>query len=403
MRGSLRSPALRAVALASGITLLGGASAHAAVDEKVTASKAVAQSCHARNLNGAAGTQSVTATAPDTGLVRARLSGGGDWDLGVFDANSGRFVAGSASFGSNELAEGFVKGGQKLVVQACRFRGDATSADLSVGFVKLAEKATGKVQLVRVDTTRKDKDALQSLGLDLTEQASKNSVDVVLHDQADVKTLRDAGFTYTVRVADMEAQSKADRDKDAKFAASNPKTQLPSGSNQYRHLADYDLEMKQLAMRYPGLVKELTLRYKTIEGRSVNGIEITQNPQAADGKPIFLQMGVHHAREWPSSEHAIEFAYDLLTNYGTSARTTDLVNTTASRPTPRRSTRAARAPTTRPGACAAPTRTATTAGSGAGAAPAPTGPTTPIAATRRSRSRRARTSATCSRRARSRI
>ena len=124
MRGSLRSPALRALALASGITLLGGASAHAAVDQKVTASKAVAQSCHARNLNGAAGTQSVTATAPDTGLVRARLSGGGDWDLGVFDANSGRFVAGSASFGSNELAEGFVKGGQKLVVQACRFRGE---------------------------------------------------------------------------------------------------------------------------------------------------------------------------------------------------------------------------------------------------------------------------------------
>jgi hypothetical protein len=328
LRGSVRSPALRSVALAAGITLLGGASAHAAVDQKVSASKAVAQSCHARYLSGAAGTQSVATTAPDTGLIRARLSGSGDWDLGVFDANSGRFVAGSAGFGSSELAEGFVKGGQKLVVQACRFRGDASSADLSVGFVKIAEKTTGKVQLVRVDTTRKDKDALQSLGLDLTEQADKSSVDVVLHDQADVKTLRDAGFTYTVRVADMEAQSKADRDKDAKFAASNPKTQLPSGSNQYRHLADYDLEMKQLAMRYPGLVKELTLRYKTLEGRSVYGIEITQNPQAADGKPIFLQMGVHHAREWPSSEHAIEFAYDLLTNYGTSARTTDLVNTT---------------------------------------------------------------------------
>ena len=328
MRGSLRSQALRAVALASGITLLGGASVHAAVDQKVAASKAVAQSCHARNLSGAAGTQSVTATAPDTGLVRARLSGGGDWDLGVFDANSGRFVAGSASFGSNELAEGFVKGGQKLVVQACRFRGDASSADLSVGFVKISEKSTGKVQIVDVSTTRKDKDALQSLGLDLTEHGDKDSVEVVLHGPADEKTLRDAGFTYTVRVADLEAQSKADRDKDAKFAASNPKTQLPSGSNQYRHLADYDLEMKQLAMRYPGLVKELTLRHKTLEGRTVNGIEITQNPQAADGKPIFLQIGVHHAREWPSSEHSIEFAYDLLTNYGASARTTDLVNTT---------------------------------------------------------------------------
>ena len=49
----------------------------------------------------------------------------------------------------------------------------------------------------------------------------------------------------------------------------------------------------------------------------MNGIEITANAQnTADGKPVFLIMGVHHAREWPSSEHTIEFAYDLLTNYG---------------------------------------------------------------------------------------
>ena len=61
-------------------------------------------------------------------------------------------------------------------------------------------------------------------------------------------------------------------------------------------------------MRYPGLVKELTLNHPSLEGRDVNGIEITQNPAARDGKPIFLQLGVHHAREWPSSEHAIEFA-----------------------------------------------------------------------------------------------
>src|SRR3712207_8923843 len=38
--------------------------------------------------------------------------------------------------------------------------------------------------------------------------------------------------------------------------------------------------------------------------RDVNGIEITTNPQnTADGKPVFFNMGVHHAREWPSSEH----------------------------------------------------------------------------------------------------
>ena len=115
-------------------------------------------------------------------------------------------------------------------------------------------------------------------------------------------------------------------------------------------------------------------------------------------------MGVHHAREWPSSEHAIEFAYDLLRNYGKDSRTTQLVQTTrtivvpvvnpdgfnisreapllgdfslfdyemkrkncrVSQSTPKKY-RAARATTTRPECCAAPTRTATTADSGAAA------------------------------------
>ena len=44
------------------------------------------------------------------------------------------------------------------------------------------------------------------------------------------------------------------------------------------------------------------------------------------GLPTFLMLGLHHAREWPSGEHAMEFAVDLVNNYGTDARITDLVN-----------------------------------------------------------------------------
>ena len=320
---------LRAFALvcAGGAVVAGPA--QGAVTQKVSAATAVDRSCHASYAGGAAGTQTVTTTAPDTGLIRARLAGKGDWDLGVFDASSGRSVAGSAGFGSNELAEGFVKQGQKLRVQACRFRGSASSADLSIGFVAIAGRSNGKVQVVDVDTAaRKDKQRLQSLGLDLTEHGDGNSVEVVLHGAADERKLRDAGFTFAVRVADLEARTKADKTADEKFAASNPKTQLPSGANQYRHLADYNLELKRLAMRYPGLAKELTLNHPSVEGRDVNGIEITKNPAAQDGKPIFLQLGVHHAREWPASEHANEFADDRLNTYGTSARTTGLVDAT---------------------------------------------------------------------------
>lgn len=35
---------------------------------------------------------------------------------------------------------------------------------------------------------------------------------------------------------------------------------------------------------------------------------------ATDGRPTFVVDGVHHAREWPSSEYTIMFAFDLLQN-----------------------------------------------------------------------------------------
>ena len=36
-------------------------------------------------------------------------------------------------------------------------------------------------------------------------------------------------------------------------------------------------------------------------------------------------MGLHHAREWPSGEPAMEFAFDLVKNHGQDARITDLL------------------------------------------------------------------------------
>ena len=74
----------------------------------------------------------------------------------------------------------------------------------------------------------------------------------------------------------------------------------------------------------------ITLPNETYEGRTVQGIEITTNPgNKADGKPVFLQMGVHHAREWPSGEHAMEWAYELIEGYrANDARLKPLVENT---------------------------------------------------------------------------
>jgi hypothetical protein len=190
-----------------------------------------------------------------------------------------------------------------------------------------ASRATAS-SLVRVSTpTQADKDRLLGLGLDLTEHASERFVEVVLHGADDAAALEDAGLSYVVQVIDMEAQNRENRELDAVYAASVESSPLPSGRTSYRTLAEYDAELAALAEGNPTLVKSLTLPETSIEGRPVNGIEITRDVEAQDGKPVFLLMGLHHAREWPSGEHALEFAYDLVNNTAAGdARTLDLLS-----------------------------------------------------------------------------
>ena len=102
---------------------------------------------------------------------------------------------------------------------------------------------------------------------------------------------------------------------------------LPSGRTTYRTIDDYNNEMLALSARHPGLVKHITLPHKTRQGREVYGIEVTHDVEAADGKPVLLMMGVHHGNEWPSGEHTLEFAYDLIGNDGKDPRITRLLDT----------------------------------------------------------------------------
>ena len=200
----------RTVVIALAGSLAAAGTASAAASETVESDQAVARGCHDAYVDGAAGTDTFRYTAPAAGIVRATLKGEGDWDLALFDAASGRAVAAAAGYESDELAEGYVTEGQQLIVQACRYRGWASSAQVAVDTIGTpSASATGTAQLVAVDTpSRTDKRRLQSLGLDLTEHADASSVDVVLHGEQDVQTLSAAGFTYDVKVADLAAQSR---------------------------------------------------------------------------------------------------------------------------------------------------------------------------------------------------
>ncbi|MPZ95116.1 MAG: hypothetical protein GEU96_09430 [Propionibacteriales bacterium] len=91
---------------------------------------------------------------------------------------------------------------------------------------------------------------------------------------------------------------------------------LPSGNDDYRTFAAYEADLAELVANHPDLVKPLTLPYETSSGRDVQGIEISRDVQADDGKPVFVTVGMHHGNERPSGELTMEFATDVVENAG---------------------------------------------------------------------------------------
>ncbi len=191
-----------------------------------------------------------------------------------------------------------------------------------------AEVTAFPPRLVTVDTpTRADKELLQTLGLDLTEHAGHDYVEVVLHTAADLDALEGAGLTYDVRIPDLVRRSAEINRIDAAYAAATAESPLPSGRDTYRTLADYEDDMAALAASRPDIAKTFTLPHTSLDGRTVRGVEIGRDVRAPeDGRPVFALLGVHHAREWPSGELAMEFATDLVQSYGADPRITGLLD-----------------------------------------------------------------------------
>lgn len=321
----------------SGLVVAGlTASTASAQDSTLRSDQAVARSCFAKPLaKRDRGVALYQVTSTVDGLVQARLrphgSGSGDWDVAVFDQATGAVVAASAALRSAELAESFVKKGQQLVVQACRLSGSSRTVTLGVDFLAVAPReSTQQAEIVRVETpTRKQKDHLFALGLDVTEKADATGVEVVLAGAEDRKKLTESGMRSTVVQPNLSAKSVENAKADVEYDARTEKSVLPSGRTSYRHLYEYEYELKELARRNPGLVRAFTLPEPTREGRDVVGVEIaTLVTKTGDGKPVNFTMGVHHAREWPAGEHAVEWAYELVKGYRAGGELKSLVQKT---------------------------------------------------------------------------
>jgi hypothetical protein len=305
--------ALASVAL---LTSSAEASASTLLSKSVTAPAAAERSCTSKPLSGkAVATDAVT--TPALGFVRATVhASSGDWDIAVLDAASGRTVAGAATRGPDDIAEGFAAAGERLIVQACRLSGSDSTADVSADFTPIPTDPQPTASMVRVATRSElDTATLVGLGLDVAESAGDGYADVISYGPDDLETIRRAGLSYQTLVPNLAAQSVQDEAANRSYAKGKAPSGLPSGQDTYRRLFDYSEDMKTLAKKNKGLVRYFKLRFHTYEDRPVEAIEIASHVRRKDGRPVFLQMGVHHAREWPSGEHAMEWAFELVKDY----------------------------------------------------------------------------------------
>lgn len=180
-------------------------------------------------------------------------------------------------------------------------------------------------------TTNAERQRLMDLGVDVIE-FTPSSARILLHGDSDRKALAAGGWRASEAPADDQvARMSADRARENKLEErreNDPSvaSALPTGRVSYRTLDDAEAEMRELAARYPDKVELFELSRKSLLGTPIMGMEITTDVRTRAGKPVFLTTGLHHAREWPTLEFTLEFAWDVLESYGSDDRITDLVD-----------------------------------------------------------------------------
>ncbi len=234
-------------------------------------------------------------------------------------APTAELVAGGGSPDGQEIAQGWTLAPGTLTVQACR-RSGTGAAELSVAHEPLvgdaAQARANAPQLVSVEHA-------DARGQGPARRARRRHDRARRQDRPGCGPPRRRGRRQAARRrlhagACWSTTSCAETAR-AKTAATPAVAhrRCRAAATSYRKLVDYETELKTLAAENPGLVRLITLPEQDAgEGR--DGARASRSPRTStlnDGKPAFLNMGVHHAREWPAGELTMEWAYELINGY----------------------------------------------------------------------------------------
>jgi hypothetical protein len=171
--------------------------------------------------------------------------------------------------------------------------------------------ATDLLSMARVWVTSWEEGALLAHFDDTHHVFDDGSVEVLLWP-GDLARLKATNLRFEITVSDVIARDRAAlqrADQRASFSGS-----VPGDNGAYRTLDEYNADLLALVAAHPDDARIISLPNRTREGRSVIGIEIAQDVNRRDGRPVWYMDGLHHAREWPSGENTIMFGFELLEN-----------------------------------------------------------------------------------------
>ena len=331
----MRKPTLAAIAAASLVLV---PTAPASAEETVRFLPTVKHTVKAKSTTSrwcdsplaGRGVARKTYRAPMTGFMSARLSAPrrANWDLAVFDAAGNRRAA-SLGFRSRELVQTWVESGEPMTLQACRRSGARRRGTLRITFADVEPpNPKGTPQLVQVAfDSNEDLERISALGVDLTHHIHDGKADVIVANAKQRNLLVKHGFDVQTEIADLRSHFFRARMKEMAYAAEVGESEVPSGRTTYRVYSDYQRELATLVEEHPDIVKPMRLPQDSFQGRPLEGVEIAKNVNASeeDGRPVFLLVAMHHSREWPSAEAAMEFAIMLAEGYGNNDRITRLL------------------------------------------------------------------------------
>lgn len=105
----------------------------------------------------------------------------------------------------------------------------------------------------------------------------------------------------------------------------NELTLASGGNGVYHSYSELAAEMKSLAEKFPSICRLEDLG-RSIEGRRILALKISDNVTLNEPEPSFLFLGCHHAREWISVEVPFYLGCYLVENYPHNLSVQNLVN-----------------------------------------------------------------------------